>query len=212
MNVFDSAYHKRPLLFGTNPTEELLYVIDKYNISGHALELGCGDGRDTKHVLDRGFSICAVEQSKWALETLLNRSDISCEKKQHLHLVHSDVLDFSYEKDNYDFAYAITLFDHLSEYDCYNLIKKVLFSIKTGGYFFLKVHTIDDVGNTKSAEAISEFASEIKHFFNCNELLTNLLPFGRIVYYLESQEADFDHGPFHVHAFASLLLKKENIS
>ena len=211
MNVFDNAYYQRPLLFGTNPTEELLYVIDKYNISGHALELGCGDGRDTKHVLDRGLTICAVEQSKFALETLANRNDITYEKKQNLQLIQSDVLNFSFEKSEYDFVYAITLFDHLLEHDCYNLIRNVVSSIKTGGYFFLKVHTIDDVGNTKSAEEISEFASEIKHFFKCNELLTNLLPLGRIVYYSESQEADFDHGPFHMHAFASLLLKKESI-
>ena len=211
MNVFDEAYHERPLLFGTNATEELLYVIEKYNISGDALELGCGDGRDTKHVLDRGFTICAVEQSKWALETLAQRSDISNDKKRCLNLVHSDVMDFDYEKGKYDFVYAITLFDHLSENDCYILMKKVVSSIKIGGYFFLKVHTVDDVGNTNATQEISEFASEIKHFFKRNELLSNVLPFGRVIYYLESQEDDFDHGPHHIHSFASLLLKKETI-
>ncbi len=209
MNIFDDAYHKRPLLFGTNATEELLYVIDKYNISGDALELGCGDGRDTKHILDRGFSVCAVEQSKWALETLAQRSDISSEKKLCLNLVHSDVMDFDYEEYKYDFVYSITLFDHLSEDDCYKLMRKVVSSVKIGGYFFLKVHTVDDVGNTKTSEEISEFASEIKHFFRHNELLSNGLSLGRIIYYMESQEDDFDHGPHHVHSFASMLLKKE---
>lgn len=211
MNIFNKAYYERPLLFGTNATDELLYVIDKYNISGHALELGCGDGRDTKHILDRGFSICAVEQSKYALDTLYNRKDISEEKKNLLSLVNDNVLNFVYHKEEYDFVYAITLFDHLSEDECGELINKVIPSIKKGGYLFVKVHSVDDVGNTNQQMGKSEFSSEIKHYFKHNELLMLLLSKGQVIYYLESQEDDFDHGAPHKHSFASILIKKENI-
>lgn len=211
MSLFDEAYHERPLLFGTNATEELLYVIDTYKISGRALELGCGDGRDTKYVLNRGFTVTAIEQSKWALNTLINRDDISLEEKSRLKIVNSDVMEFSYDEDSFDFIYAITLFDHLAECNCYELLNKVIRSLKLGGFLFLKVHTVDDVGNTKAAREISEFVTEIKHFFGRNELLSKLLPLGRVIYYLESMEDDFDHGLPHTHAFASLLLKKETI-
>lgn len=211
MSLFDEAYQKRPHLFGTNATEELLYVIDAYKISGRALELGCGDGRDTKYTLNRGFTVTVIDQSKWALKTLASRDDISLEEKSRLKIVNSDVMDFSYDENSFDFIYAITLFDHLVESDCYELLNKVIRSLNLGGFLFLEVHTVDDVGNTKAAKEISEFATEIKHFFGRNELLAELLPLGRVVYYHEAMEDDFDHGLPHTHAFASLLLKKEPI-
>ena len=210
MNVFDEAYHSRALLFGTDPTEELMYVVDKFNITGIALELGCGDGRDTKHILDHGFSVYAIDQSKWALHNLYNRTDISYEQKSRLNLINSNVLYCEYGTEKYDFIYAITLFDHIDEQSSYELLYKLLVSLKEGGYLFLKVHSVDDVGNTNATKEVSEFSSEIKHYYEPNELLEKLIGFGRVLYYLNSIEEDNDHGPIHTHSFISILLKKES--
>ena len=73
------------------------------------------------------------------------------------------------------------------------------------------LYLLYDVGNTNLQETKSEFATEIKHYFKYNELLVLLLSKGRVIYYLESQEDDFDHGDPHKHAFVSILIKKENI-
>lgn len=208
MSVFENAYKERPFLFGKIATEELLYVVDKFGIQGNALELGCGDGRDTYHILKRGLSVTAVDLSLSAITTLKNRRDLSIEDKERLNARCFDVINMDYENNKYDFVYAITLFDHLTKMQGELLLKKILPSLKNRGMLFLKVHTVDDVGFTHKSKEISEFASEIKHFYEHGELLSLMLPYGHVMYYLEANELDLDHGSPHTHAFASILIKK----
>ncbi len=208
MNTFDKAYLARPFLFGKESTPELMYVIEKFSIHGEALELGCGDGRDTFHLLQKGFSITAVDQSQNAINTLRFRDDLSSDEKKRLNTLCANVNEINLDGTAFDFVYAITLLDHLDKSDGEKLIKRIIPHIRSGGYIFIKVHTIDDVGNTHASEEVSEFASEIKHFYSTDELITQMIRYGKVVYYLEASELDTDHGAPHTHAFASILIKK----
>lgn len=209
MNTFEEAYRMRPFLFGKEATEELIYVINKFHISGKALELGCGDGRDTKHVLSMNFEVDAIEQSSSALNTLKERKDISEQERARLCIAETDVMKYTYLENNYDFIYSVTLFDHLDVLDGKLLLEKCGRAVKKGGYIFLKVHTVDDAGNNSIENMVSEFASEIKHYYHRDELFENLMTLGSIVYYLESAEKDLDHGEPHMHVYASILIRKE---
>ena len=209
MNVFDKAYMERPFLFGKTSTEELIYVIDKFSITGEALELGCGDGRDTYHVLKKGMSVTAIDQSQNAINILNDRTDLSVNEKSRLNTICADVNDIDLSFKTYDFIYAITLFDHLNKVQGDLLLKKIFQYVKEGGYIFVKVHTVNDVGNTHESNEISEFVSEIKHFYETDELLSKMLLYGHVLYYLEASELDLDHGSPHTHAFASVLIRKE---
>lgn len=208
MSVFDEAYKNRPYLFGKSSTGELIYAIEKFSISGKALELGCGDGRDTYHVLKRGISVTAIDLSQNAINTLNNRIDLSDEEKKKLKTYCADVTTFDMGNNIYDFIYAVTLFDHLNKLQGKKLLNNIMQHIKKDGYFFAKVHTVNDVGNTHNLTNASEFASEIKHFYETNELFYDMLSFGRILYYLEASELDLDHGSPHTHEFASILIRK----
>lgn len=209
MSAFDEAYKTRPFLFGKSGTDELIYVIDKFSITGKALELGCGDGRDTYHVLKKGISVVAVDQSKNAIDILNSRTDLSADEKGHLIAICADVNDIDLGNKTFDLVYAVTLFDHLDKIQGDLLLKKISQHVNEGGYIFVKVHTVNDVGYTHKSSEISEFVSEIKHFFETNELLVNMLLYGQILYYLESSELDLDHGKPHTHAFASILIRKD---
>ena len=66
MNTFNEAYKRRSLLFGTEPTTELVDVLKYFPITGKALELGCGDGRDAFHVLKCGLNVTAFDLSQYA--------------------------------------------------------------------------------------------------------------------------------------------------
>lgn len=209
MNVFDEAYLNRPFLFGKLSTEELMFVIEKFSISGNALELGCGDGRDTYHVLKKGIQVTAIDQSQSAINTLNNRTDLSMEDKGRLNGICTDVMNVDFGVSVFDFAYSVTLLDHLDKKKGDMVIQKITESVREGGYIFLKVHTVDDVGNTHLSNDISEFASEIKHFYEKGELLKTMSLYGQVLFYLEVSELDLDHGKPHTHAFASVLIRKE---
>lgn len=208
MSHFNDEYKKRPFLFGKEVTPELEYVVKQFSISGRALELGCGDGRDTMHMLKLGFSIDAIEKSSSACNTLETRTDISNTERERLNVICADVSTFLMADNYYDFIYGITLLDHLPPTVGEQVLVNCLNALKNGGYLFLKVHTVNDVGNTHLSKEISEFSTEIQHFYTENELLKQLLHSGIVQLYLEASEDDFDHGPPHTHAFASILLRK----
>lgn len=208
MSHFDEEYKKRPFLFGKEVTSELKYVVEQFDISGKALELGCGDGRDTVHMLKKGLAVDAVERSVSACNTLKNRNDISNVERVRLNIICTDVTTFAMTSNYYDFIYGVTLLDHLSPTVGERILKDCLKALKSGGYLFLKVHTVNDVGNTHLSKKISEFSQEIEHFYAENELLKQLVHTGTVLFYLETSEDDFDHGPPHTHAFASILYRK----
>lgn len=209
MSTFDKAYKERPYLFGIVCTEELSFVVDRFHIAGNALELGCGDGRDTYHMIKSGFTVMAIDKSKYAIETLCQRPDLSLDEKSRLNAISADVNNVDFSSTVFDFIYSVTLFDHLSHEDGANLIDRIWGQLRLGGFFFAKVHTVDDVGNTHKSTEVSEFASEIKHYYGRNELLKTLCSYGTVLYYLENTELDLDHGSPHYHAFATILIRKD---
>ncbi|MDE6473632.1 MAG: methyltransferase domain-containing protein [Clostridia bacterium] len=202
---FDEAYANRKMLFGTIPTEELVYSVKKYNISGRALEVGCGDGRDIKFILEQGLYVDGIDISTSAIHTLESRTDLE-QYKDRLSCKAVDVLNFMYPVDTYDFIYGITLLDHLSEKQCCEFVKKVMLSLKTGGFALFKVHTSEDSGFTNIGTK-SEFSSEIKHYFKEKELI-HLFDDYELLLYIKCNELDCDHGAPHIHSFATILIRR----
>jgi SAM-dependent methyltransferase len=64
------------------PRETLLDAIDRFDAEtpvdwiGHAVDLGCGGGRDTIEMLRRGWSVLAIDGQASAIETLLARPEL----------------------------------------------------------------------------------------------------------------------------------------
>ena len=64
---------------GRPPRETLLFALEQFdgeNAVGHAVDLGCGGGRDTIEMLRRGWSVLAVDAQTSAIETLLARTEL----------------------------------------------------------------------------------------------------------------------------------------
>ncbi len=86
-------------------TPIVMEVVDKYNIKQEhrLLEIGCGEGRDSKRVLDHGFPLMATDISKEAIAY--------CKKRMPQYENHFSVLDCL--SDNldveFDFIFAIAV-------------------------------------------------------------------------------------------------------
>ncbi|MEO1522105.1 MAG: class I SAM-dependent methyltransferase [Cyanobacteria bacterium J06633_2] len=68
---------------GRPPRETLLRALDCFSASapdgaaaGVAIDLGCGDGRDTVELLRRGWHVLAIDGESEAIARLLNRDDV----------------------------------------------------------------------------------------------------------------------------------------
>ena len=67
---------------GRPPRKTLRFALDYFdlepgdNASRQAIDLGCGDGRDTVEILRRGWQALAIDGSPDAIDRLIQRSDI----------------------------------------------------------------------------------------------------------------------------------------
>lgn len=201
---FDDAYQREGLLFGDTPSVELRNFLDENPFIGVALDIGCGDGRDTVPLLRRGFIVTAIDQSKAAIDKLHARTDLTPEFMQALTTAATDVRTWDWPLNTFDLIIAITLLDHLTADEAPRIIERMIRAAKKDAILFVQVHTVEDAAVTGKAPA-SEFAAEIQHYFEENELLDHFRPYTRILRYEERVEWDYDHGEPHMHGFAILL-------
>ena len=86
-------------------TPLVMEVLDKYNIKQEhkLLEIGCGEGRDSKSVLEHGFRLIATDISKEAIAY--------CKKLMPAYENHFSVLDCLSDRldEKYDFIYGIAV-------------------------------------------------------------------------------------------------------
>ena len=185
-------------------SRDLRDYLDEHPTPGSALDLGCGDGRDTVHLLHRGFRVTAVDRSPSAIAALGARDDISPPMRAMLTATLADVRSWTWPSAAFDLLVATTLLDHLPAGDLPPVVSGMMGAVKPGGLVFVQVLTTDDPAVTGEGPK-SEFASEIRHYFRPNELLDTFRARVRVLRYEERTEWDQDHGSPHAHGFAVLL-------
>jgi tellurite methyltransferase len=77
-----SAYYAA--VKGRPPRETLLRALDQFAAesitTGFAVDLGCGDGRDTVELLRRGWQVLAIDGEPAAIAQLRSRTDVELQK------------------------------------------------------------------------------------------------------------------------------------
>ena len=90
-NAYDKRYrhvHERNISWSSNNNTKIISkLIDKYGIKkgDNILEIGCGEGRDSKYLLDNGYNLLATDVSAEAINY--------CKKKDYQHVDNYEVLD-----------------------------------------------------------------------------------------------------------------------
>ena len=204
-NLFDDAYNTPNLVFGSQSTRILAKYLDENPLNqGIALDLGCGEGRDTIPLLKRGLNVTAVDKSPVGINKLLKRLETEKISKDMLTTNACDVLNFDWTADYYDLVVGITLLDHLDKEQGLKVATKIIEATKKGGIVFMEVLTDRDPAVTHN-NPVSEFAEAIEHYFGANELLDIFSKYLRVLIYEDRLEWDYDHGEPHKHGCASLL-------
>jgi tellurite methyltransferase len=61
---------------GRPPRPTLLAALERFETAGFAVDLGCGEGRDTVELLRRGWQVLAIDGNAEAFERMLARTDL----------------------------------------------------------------------------------------------------------------------------------------
>ena len=104
--AYDKRYkqvHDKGLAWSTNSNTEIVEeIIKKYHLDKeNMLEIGCGEGRDTRYLLNKNYNVLATDISKEAIDYCI-KNDIN-------HRNNYKVLDVLSDKsqDKYGFIYSV---------------------------------------------------------------------------------------------------------
>jgi tellurite methyltransferase len=121
---------------GRPPRETLLAALAKFvdlpgELPGFAVDLGCGDGRDTVELLKRGWRVLGIDGSQEAIARLQNRPDIDLNRLETQVMRFEDlVLPEAVDLINASFCLPFCPPEHFS-----GLWYKIVTALRVGGRF-----------------------------------------------------------------------------
>ena len=123
-------------LFAQNIFEN--YLAEK---KGRLLEIGCGNGRDSRFFISKGFDVTAIDASKIAIEKLQHEF---ADMKTALFACGDFVSGIENFKEQFDFCYSRFSLHAINEEQERILLRNVFGAIKQAGYFFIETRGVHD--------------------------------------------------------------------
>ena len=142
------------------PSKFLVQAIKSLGMkSGTALDLGCGAGRDSKYLLERGFDVHAVDKDPSARKYLdylphQERLTFTCAGFENFTYADYDVIN----------AHYALPFCERSEFE--NVVARITTSIKPGGVFVGQLFGIDDEWNTDDTKMSFHERIDVERIFD----------------------------------------------
>jgi cyclopropane fatty-acyl-phospholipid synthase-like methyltransferase len=210
---FDCVYGSNGIYYGLDLRKEFTDFFKDSTIDGQtALDLGCGEGRYSLFLAQKGCNTLAVDRSAAGIKKLKKLAG-----RHHLPIsaLIIDIEDFIFEENQFDIIVAATVLDHLADELRLNTIKGIKKALKPEGTLYVNVFTVSDPGCRKKQKNpeepnytnISDTAECMEYYFESNELKSHFSDLN-ILYYYEGIETDLSHGRPHDHAWACLLARK----
>jgi tellurite methyltransferase len=126
---FSEYYHATA---GRPPRRTLLAALERFGeFAGFAVDLGCGDGRDTIELLRRNWSVLAIDAERDAIARLERRGDLPQGRILATQAARFETADWP-EADLVNASFALPL---LSPGDFAALWQRIVRSLKPGGRF-----------------------------------------------------------------------------
>lgn len=198
-----------PFYYGLNPSQKLVeFLNDSQPTDGEALDLGCGEGRNSLFLARYGYSVHAIDASSQGIQKLEKYA-----RSQGFDTINYEVADVrtvQLKPNYYDAIIAVTILDHMREAEGQQVARAMIDALKPAGFLFVESFTIHDPAASTTRdenEVISETASFVQHFFEEGELATWFSALETILYE-EIMKYDDSHGEPHYHGVARLIARK----
>lgn len=194
MNFWDNRFKEEDYVYGTEPNVFLAEAHSKLNLSGEALAIAEGEGRNAVFLAEQGMNVTAWDYAESGLaktEKLAETKNVAVKTK----LV--DLNDAEWEKEQWN--EIVCIYGHFPQDLRSKTLRGVKEAIKPGGYFITEVYSVRQLpynsGGPKDLELLyrpEEFLDifsdwHIVHFF-----------MGEVV----RKEGDLHNGLAHVIQFA----------
>lgn len=123
--AYYNAVSQRP------PRDTLIKALQQFEIPGIAVDLGCGEGRDTVELLRQGWQVIAVDAQREGIDRLRRRSEADAGHLQ-TRITRFETYHFPENVDLINASFSIP-FCHPREF--LKLWRKIVAALPSGGYF-----------------------------------------------------------------------------
>lgn len=141
------------------PSEHLIRAHELYDpVPSQAIDLGCGAGRDTRFLLEKGYNVTAVDQDYCA--------EVYIKKLPHqdrLEFIRASFDNFEFKKYNLINAHYALPFMKKTDFDA--VIDNILDAINPDGLFVGQLFGIDDAWNMSDSTMTFCSRSDIEKLF-----------------------------------------------
>jgi cyclopropane fatty-acyl-phospholipid synthase-like methyltransferase len=198
-SLFDEAYTGPTPVFGVRPDRAFESMVLEHHIHGVALDLGCGDGRNSLFLANHGFAVDAFDLSPPAVDKLNQVARLS---GLDLTAAVLDIRHLEPPPDRYDLVVADTVLCHLGSSELHDLSRRIIASLRPGGFLYASAFTHCDPRQ-------SEFAHLVQTWFRPSDFcaLFRDLEINRCE---EFTVFDTRHGPVHPHVLVHVIANRRN--
>ncbi|MDO8561294.1 MAG: class I SAM-dependent methyltransferase [bacterium] len=133
------------------------------------LDLGCGDGRDSRYFAGKGLRVSALDFSRSGIENL---KSLHPAIKTYL----ADIRRLKFKRDSFDIIYAHLSLHYFNDKETTEIFKNLYRLLKKGGLIFVKCKSTDDAlsGKGKKIGPDMYHKEHLRHFFS-KEYMTGKL-------------------------------------
>jgi SAM-dependent methyltransferase len=137
---WNERYAEDGLVYGAAPNDFLSSMADRLPATGHALDIGAGEGRNALFLASRGLDVLAVDQSEVGIQKARRLAE---ERRLMLRTRVVDLQDFNAEPNSFDIISSI--FCHLPHALRATVHQRVVTWLKPGGLFVLEAYAPDQI-------------------------------------------------------------------
>ncbi len=195
-----NTLYQQPNVWGAEPSPLLKNILDKLPPHTSFLDLGCGQGRDTIFMSQKGFPVTAVDNSATGIEQIREK----IKDNPHTDLICDDIGNFKINKNEFGIINLINVLQFLKKENALKIIEETKQNIQLQGYILIAGFTTQD-------NFFIMPRNKNKCFFATQEL-KNLFSDFKIIFYEEKNINDPGHpgSPIpHTHSTVRLIAQKQ---
>ncbi|PRR78611.1 Cyclopropane-fatty-acyl-phospholipid synthase [Clostridium liquoris] len=201
------ATKEKPIPFFKNsPDENLISYFNRGLLKqGKALDIGCGNGRNSLYLAQKGFKVYGVDFSKTSIEWAKQMAN---EKSLEISFLCQSVFDFKDEPESFDFIYDAGCFHHIKPHKRNQYLNTILKYLKQDGYFAMACFNLKGGANISDYDVYRDCSMHGGLGFSKYKLKTILEPYFEIIEFREMKESS-DESVFGKSFLWIVLMKKK---
>lgn len=154
-NKFYSDRNKPIPFFKDIPDEELVSYCDAGILTGgNALDIGCGNGRNSRYLATQGFHVTGIDISEQSIRWA---KDLTNEDKK-IDFQCASMLEYIVDANSFDFILDSGCFHHIKPHRREQYLNCILNCLKDDGYFLMTCFNLDGGANISDYDVYRDYS------------------------------------------------------